>query len=110
VRLRLACRRERLEVLASGEVVVEAGLVDDRADAGERVAPSRGHRQAEQLHRAGRRLGQSEQHPDQGRLAGAVRAEVGERGPARHMESDVADDRRLAEALRQTFCLDASTV
>src|SRR5262249_7300353 len=47
-----------------------------------------------------------EEHADQRRLAGAVRAEVPERRPAGDEQVDVADHRPLAEPLRQPRGLD----
>jgi len=94
------------EVLAAGEVAEEARLLDDRADAGERLRPLRRDGVAEQLHGACRRGRQAEEHADESGLAGAVRAEVAEGGPAGDAEVDAADDRPLAEALRQSRRLD----
>jgi len=61
-------------------VTVEARLLDDHADARERRGPLGRHRPPEQPHRAG--IGEAEQHPDQGRVAGAVRAEMAKGGAA----------------------------
>jgi hypothetical protein len=84
VGLGLARRRDHREVLASGQVAVEAGLLDDRPDAGQGLGPVGGHRPAEQPHRPGTCAGQPEQHSDEGRLAGAVRSEIAERRAARY--------------------------
>ena len=73
VRLRPACSRDYGEVLAPGQVLVEAGLLDDRADACKCCGAFVRHRPAEQAHRACCRPREAEQHPDQRRLARAVR-------------------------------------
>ena len=54
---RLTGRRQDLQVLATGQVAVEAGLVDDRADAGQRHVAVSGDTVAEQRHGARRRRG-----------------------------------------------------
>ena len=72
---------------------MEARLLDDRADAGERGGAAARQVVAEQAHAPGGRLGEAEQQPDQGRLAGAVRAEEAERGAARHREVDAIQRR-----------------
>ena len=95
------------EVLAAGEVAVEARLLDDRADARERWRRSSGHaagRAAASMPGVG--AGEPEQHPDQRRLAGAVRAEVAEGGAARNMKVDGVDRHGGAEALGQADGLD----
>ena len=52
---RVTCGGDDLQVLAAGQVRVEARLLDDRADAGERLAALRGLRQPEQADLAGGR-------------------------------------------------------
>ena len=74
LRRRLTHAGQQLEVLPAGEVGVEPGLVDDGADPGQRPVAVLRHLVAEQRHGAGVGVGQPEQHPDEGRLAGAVRA------------------------------------
>src|SRR5262249_51953443 len=102
----LARGGEDPEVLATGQVVVEARFLDDRADAGEgRLALGR-HQMTEERDRPGRRGGQTEQHPDQGRLAGAVRSEVAEGDTARDAQIDVVDDGLAVEVLGQAGRLD----
>ena len=103
---RLARRRQDLQVLAAGQVAVEAGLVDDGADAGEGQVAMPGDLVAEEGHGAGVRVGQAEQHPDQRRLAGAVGAEVAEGAAAGHEQFDVVHGDVLAETLRQPVGLD----
>ena len=53
VRLGPTRRGDDLEVLATGEEAVEAGLLDDRADARERLCSSRGHGSSEYVHLSG---------------------------------------------------------
>ena len=103
---RLARRRQDLQVLAAGQVAVEAGLVDDGADAGQRQVAMAGDGVAEQGHGAGVGVGQTEQHPDQRRLAGAVGAEIAEGAAAGNEQLDVVDGDVLAESLRQPVGLD----
>ena len=94
------------EVLPPGEVSVEAWLLDDRSDAGECLSAFQGHRPSEQSHRAGRRSGEPEQHPDQRRLAGAVRPEVAEGDAAGDVQVDAVDGAPVTEALGQAGRLD----
>src|SRR5262249_46001253 len=75
-RIAAAGGRDDPQVLPAGQVSVEARLLDDRADASKRLSAARWNREAEQLHRAFVRMRQPEQHADERRLAGAVRAEV----------------------------------
>ena len=95
-----------LQVLAAGQVWVEARLLDDRADAGERLAALRRLRQAEQADLAGGRLRQPEQRADHRRLARAVRAEEAECDAGADDEVDTVDRGPVAEALRQRPGLD----
>jgi hypothetical protein len=103
---RVARARDDAEVLATGEVPVEAGLLDDRADPGERLFAPRGNGKTQQAHRAGRRRRQAEQHADQRRLAGSVGPEVAEGDAARHAEVDALDHGPLTELLGEGFRLD----
>ncbi len=105
-RLGAADGSDDAQVLASGEVQVKARLLDDRADALQRLRALGGHGMAEQAHAAGARLGEAEQHADHRRLAGAVRAEEAERRAARHLQVDAVERRALAEALGQAAGLD----
>ena len=57
---RLTRRREDLQVLATGQMAVEAGLVDDRADSGQRHVAVSGDPVAEQRHGAGVGVGQAQ--------------------------------------------------
>src|SRR5439155_26215569 len=99
-------RGDDLQVLASRQVPVEVRLLDDGADAAECLAAMFRDIQSAELDRAGGGGGEPEQHADQGRLAGAVRAEVAEGRAARDAELDVVDDRPVAELLRQSRRLD----
>ena len=86
-RSRAAARSLRFS--PTGEMSVEAGLVDDGADPGEGVAPLRRYRDPEQRHRATVGVRQTEQDADERRLAGAVRAEVAERASSGDEQLDV---------------------
>ena len=90
-----------VQVLAARQVGVEARLLDDRADAGERGGPLGRQVVAEQAHAAGGRLGEAEQQADEGGLAGAVGAEEAERGAARHRQVDRLQRRARPEALAE---------
>ena len=81
---------------------MEARLLDDRADACKRLLD----RRVEKAHPPRRGLGQPEQHPYQGCLAGAVRSEEAEDLAALHREVDRVHRGALAEALRETLGLD----
>ena len=105
----LTGRGQDLQVLPAGEMAMEAGLVHDRPDTGERHVAVLGHRMPEQRHRAGFRLGEPQQHPDQRRLARAVRTEVTERAPARNEELHVIDRDVVPEPLRQPVRLHRPT-
>ena len=98
--------RGDLKVLAPGQKRVEARLLHDRADVGERRAALTRHTPTQHAHRAGGRRRQAEQHPNQRRLSGSVRAEIAERGAARDSEIDAVHGDPVAEALRQASCLD----
>ena len=92
---------EQLQVPSSAHVGVEAGPLDEARDSfqgprpvDERVAP-------EQLRRAGGGPDQPEQHPQRGRLAGPVGAEVAEDVAGLDGEVDVVDRDDLTVALDQ---------
>ena len=85
---------------------MKARLLDDRADARERLAPLGRLRQPEQAHLARGRARQAEQRADERRLPGAVRAEEAEGNAAGDDEVDSVDGDALAEALRQALRLD----
>ena len=103
---RLTRRGEDLQVLATGQVAVEAGLVHDGPDPGQRPVTVAGDGVAEEGHRAGVGVGQAQQHPDQRRLAGTVGPEVAEGAAAGNEELDVVDGDVVAEALGQPVGLD----
>ena len=103
---RLTRRGEDLQVLATGQVAVEAGLVHDRPDPGQRHVTVPGDAVAEQEHGAGVGVGQAQQHADQRRLAGAVRAEIPEGAAAGNEELDVVHGDVGLEALGEPVGLD----
>src|SRR5262249_6813510 len=79
------------EVLLGGQVEVECRLLEDDADLtadAERLALDV---EAGDPRRAARRLEQRRQHPDRGRLAGAVRAEEAEELAGTDVEVDRVD-------------------
>ena len=94
------------QIVGGGEVVVEADLVRQIADAAldrERLA----HRiVAEHARLAVRDLAQAEQHQDGRGLAGAVRPEQPENLAARDRERDAFDDGRPVVALGEISHLD----
>ena len=99
----VARRGVDVQVLAAGEMAVEARLLDDRADARQRL---RAVVLAEQADRAAGGLREPEQQPDQRRLAGAVGAEEAEGAAARHLEVDVLEGGAVAEALPEALGVD----
>ena len=103
---RLTRRGEDLQILAAGQVAVEAGFVDDRPDPGQGHITVSRDGVAEKEHRAGIGVGQAQQHPDQRGLAGTVRSEVAEGAAAGNEELDVVDGDVLAESLGQPVGLD----
>jgi hypothetical protein len=98
--------RDHTEVLAAGEVVVEARFLDDGADAGQDVRASRGEGLAGDADRAAVGPGEAGQHAYDGRLARPVVAEEPERAAGRHAQAQVHDGRAAAEALGQAARLD----
>ena len=100
-----------VQVLAAGEVGVEARLLDDRADAGERGGALARQVVAEQAHAAAVGCGEAEQQADERRLAGAVGARGSRtrmpRGTARSMHVQRG---AVAEALAQAVGLDGESV
>ncbi len=85
-----------VEVLAAGEVAVEARLLDDRPDARQRRRAVAGEVVAEQ-------------EADERGLAGAVGAEEAEGDAARDLEVDAVEGRPLAEALAEAARLDGES-
>ena len=102
----VARRGVHVEVLAAGEVAVEARLLDDRADARQRRRAAAGEVVAEQAHLPARRPGEAEQQADQRRLAGPVRPQEAERAAARHLQVDGLERGAVTEALAQAVGLD----
>src|SRR5260370_20639344 len=80
-------------------MAVEPGLVDDGASTSERRVAMPRNRVSEQGHRAGIGAGQSQQQPDERGLAGAVRAEVTERGSPGDQQLDTVHGSVRPEAL-----------
>ncbi len=99
--IRYAARgREHPEVVPPGAARVEVGRLEGRADGAQRVgqvaiAPTADGRGA------GAGSDQPEQHPQGGRLAGAVRSEEAGDPAGLHLEVEVVDSDELAEAFGQ---------
>jgi hypothetical protein len=102
----VARRGVHLQVLAPGQVRVEARLLDDRADPGQGLRAARRQVVAEQPQAARARPREAEQQPHERRLAGAVAAEEAERAAARHLQVDRLQRRVGAEALPEALGLD----
>ena len=102
----LARRGKDPEVLATGQVPVEPGLVHDRPDACEGGGAVSGHLVTEERHRAGVRVGQPEQHADERRLARPVRSEVAERATSGHEQLHAVDGDVVLEPLDESVRLD----
>jgi hypothetical protein len=94
------------QVLAAGQMPVEARLLDDRADACERLRAAARHVVAEQADRAGRRLGQPEQQPDEGGLAGPVGTEEPKGGSPRDLQVDALESGAVPELLAEAGGVD----
>jgi hypothetical protein len=96
---RLTCCGEDPQILAAGQVPVEAGFVHNRPDTGQgRITVSRDG-MAEKEHCAGIGVGEAQQYSDQRGLAGTIRAEVAEGAATGDEELDVIDGYVLAESL-----------
>ena len=95
-----------MEVLAARQVRMEARLLDDRPDAGERSARSRGISLPRTRIVPLVGLREPEQQPDQRRLAGAVGPEEAEGASARHLEVDALERRTVPEALPEAGGVD----
>ena len=98
---RLARCGQDLEVLPAGQMAVEPGFVDDGTDPGQRAVTMARDWIAEERHRAGVGMRQSEQHPDEGGLPGPVGAEVAEGAPPRNEQLHAVDGDVVAEPLGQ---------
>ena len=105
-RRRLAGRGQDLQVLPPGEMAVEPGLVDDGPDPGQRPVAMFRDGVAEQRHRAGVGVGQAQQDPDEGGLAGAVGAEVAEGTAPGDQQLHAVDGDVVPEPLGQPVGLD----
>jgi hypothetical protein len=89
---------------------VEARLFDDRTDPRQSLRALLGHRPSQESHRAPGRIREAQEHADERRLAGTVRAEVSKRSPAVDPQVDRVDGDPVAEALAQCICLDDISV
>ena len=89
-----------------GQVAVEPGLVDDGPDPRQRQVAMFGDGVSEQRHRAGVGVRQSQQHPDERGLAGAVGAEVAEGASPGDEELHAVHGDVLPEPLGQPVGLD----
>ena len=95
-----------LEVLPPGQERVEPRLLDDRADAGERLRAAARNLVPEHRHRSRRWPGEPEQQPDDRRLTCAVGADKAKRDTARNLEVDAIEGLAFAELLGQPGGLD----
>src|SRR3954452_21106883 len=93
--------REVLEVLASGHEAIEIGILDDAADAAHRIFELIPLIETADGDVAGRRLDETDQHPDRGGLPGSVRPEEAEDFAALQLEGNVIDDRFVANDFRE---------
>ena len=97
---------ERLQVLPSGEVAMEPGLVDDRTHSGQSALTLGRDGEAEQRHRAAVGFGEAKQDPDQRGLACPIRPQVAEGRAPRDEQVHVVDGSPGAEALGEPGHLD----
>ncbi len=82
------------QVLADGELEIEAGALEDDAEPAADLPRLRGEVGAEDVDRAALRPGQRGENAEQGRLAAAVGSEEAEDLPRRHLEVDPRQRRR----------------
>ena len=88
-------------------VEVQRGSFDHRADAAHDLGEAAvAGRRAEQPRAAARRGGEAEQHPDRGRLAGAVWAQQPADRAVRYGEGEVVDGDAIAVVLGEPVTLD----
>src|SRR5450759_1951092 len=92
-------RREEQELVDDLHLPVETALFGQVADALLQLVV---HLLAEDADLARVRLHDVHDHPDGGRLPGAVRAEESERRPVRNLQVEAVDDSERAEALHDT--------
>src|SRR6185437_1972707 len=104
--LRAAGGRHHAQVLAPRQVHVKARLLDDRADAPERLDPPGRDRPPQQVHRPRASRRETEERADERRLPGSVRAEEAEGTAAGNEQVDAVDRGSLAETLGQALRLD----
>ncbi len=107
LRRRLTGRGEDLQILAAGQVAVEAGFVDDRPDPGQGQVTVARNGMAEQEHCAGIGVGQTQQHSDQRGLAGTIRTEVAEGATTGNEELNIVDGDVVPESFGQSVRLDS---
>jgi len=99
-RIRSAVAGQHLQIVRTGQIRVEAGRFDQRADAVEVTG-----RPAEQPHAARRRPDQPQQHPQRRRLAGAVRAEETVDLARQHGQVHPVDGEMFAVPFRELVCV-----
>ena len=97
---------EALQVRGARQVRGEARALHEGADGGEDLGQGVRHRPPEQLHAAGRRVDEAEQHPDRRRLARSVRAEEAEDAAGGHRQVHGVDGGSRAEPLGERGRLD----
>ena len=97
--LRSAGSRDHPEVLPAAEMRVKARFFDDGPHTGQHLLAVAGEGLAGDPDGAGGWLGEADQHPDDGGLAGAVVAEEPERAASRHGQAEIRDCGAEAERL-----------
>jgi len=105
-----ACGGEDLEVLSPGQMAVEPGLVDDGPDPRQGLIAMPWNQESEQGHRARVGVGESQEHPDERGLAGAVRTQVAERASAGDKKLDTVYGDVVSEALGEPVSLDRPAI
>src|SRR3954470_3754614 len=93
--------REVVEDLASGREEIEIGILDDAADAAHRVLELMALIETADGDVAGRRLDETDQHPDRGRLARSVWSQEAEDFAPLQLERNGVDDRFVADDFRE---------
>ena len=87
------------EVGAPGQVAIRGRAFHQRADGGQHLGHPLRHRLAQDGDLAARRVDQPEQHPDDGRLAGAVRPQEAVPVAFPHVQIEPVHDEQVAVAL-----------
>ena len=106
----LSGRRKDLEVLATGQMTMEPWLIDDRANPRQGLVAILRHGVAEERHRAGVSVRQSEEDPDKGGLSGTIGPEVSERTSTRHEQLHIVDGNVRTKPLGEAERLDRPTI